>query len=45
MSEQELEHEIFSITDPDVFRVAGSFKVVPYSVEPQITAQTRGGSL
>ena len=44
MSEQELEHESFAI-NPDALRITGSFKVVLYSVEPLVTAQTSSGSL
>lgn len=45
MSEQELEHEVFSVTDLDFLRVTGTFKVAPYSVEPRATAQTSRGLL
>jgi Restriction endonuclease len=41
ISEQELEHEIFSITDSGCLRVTGSFRVVPYSFGPQVTAAGR----
>ena len=44
-SEQVMEHESFAITCPDALRVTGSFKVVLYSVGPQVAAQTSGGSL